>query len=528
MRRVLAIVVLVTLVGAVALISAVVVIITKSRQEVGELPSAPVVNKPVVRNTSPDVEKLCGTCHKLPPPDCMPRVLWPDKIKLMYEYAETRGLRVGALIRMEDAIQHFVARAPEHLALPKEAIGSPSSPLAFQKHMIALECIPGPPAVSCVKFVRLSDDGPVQLLISDMRHGVIALWTPSRPTEPARVLARVPHPSHVTVVDLDRDSVQDVLVANLGVFWNVDTDQGSVVWLRGLGNGEFESTVLLDRVSRVNEVRAADFDCDGDLDIVVAVFGNFTTGMIVYMENFTEDYSEPDFEPCAIDSRAGTSDIPALDVNLDGHLDFIALQSQEHDRVVAFMNNGHGRFVTSKEIYAAPHPRWGSTGIELVDMDHDGDMDVLLNNGDMLEVPPLLRPYHGFGWLENQGTFPFTYHRLAHMPGAHTAQPADLDGDGDLDIVSSAFIPGCDPNLPNARLLDTAIWLEQTEPGQYNRYAIENRTPFHPRLDLGDYDDDGDIDIVLANFIIHPDERNPWRACITLLENELVPHDHAE
>ena len=72
----------------------------------------------------------------------------------------------------------------------------------------------------------------------------------------------------------------------------------------------------------------------------------------------------------------------------------------------------------------------------------------------------MLKPYHGVIWLENTGTFPFVEHRLATLPGAQRAQAADLDGDGDLDIVASAFVSG-----EAAPRLASLVWLEQTAPG---------------------------------------------------------------
>lgn len=470
---------------------------------------------------SPDlaVERLCNTCHHRPPANVEPRHLWPQKIKEMYGYLEAGGAWPKTEIPpIEEPIAYFTQRAPEYLELPPDCSGSPPSSFPFEKHLIELKEIPNPPAVSCVKFVRLDANGPLQLLISDMRHGVVALWTPSRPGEPARVIGRVPHACRTTVVDLNGDGILDVLAASLGEFWPLDTTKGGVVWLRGRGDGPYDPHTLLDGVGRVNEVQAADFDGDGDLDLIVAMFGNFLGGSVVCLEDNTEDWSEPDFEPTVIDSHTGTSDVPTADLNHDGRPDFVALQAQQHERVVAFLATGRNRF-ESQLIYAAPHPRWGSTGIKLVDVDGDGDTDVLLNHGDSVQIPPFPRPYHGVSWLENEGRFPFTYHRVAHMPGAHTCQSADLDGDGDLDIVSSAFIPAFNPRWETANWLESLVWFEQTSPGQFRRYVIENGIPFHPCADASDYDGDGDVDVVFGNFMMFADKTRDPMPCLTVLES---------
>jgi hypothetical protein len=475
------------------------------------------------RDKEAPVKKFCSTCHTLPPPDCEPRRLWPKKVEEMFDYAQGgRPWPETQIPPIEDAIDYFMSRAPVEFEMPGDAFGSPPSPLAFEPHRVKLAGLPGPVSISCVRFVRLRDDGPARLLISDMRHGIVALWTPSESDHEARVIAEIPHPSRTCVVDLDRDGIRDILVANLGVFLNVDTDRGSVVWLRGREDGEFEMFPLAEGLSRVNEIQPGDFDGDGDLDLIVAVFGNFTTGMIAYLENYTTDYSQPDFEPFVIDGHTGTSDVPSVDLDGDARPDFIALQAQEHERIVAFLNTGRANF-RWETIYAAPHPRWGSTGIELIDMDGDEDLDVLWNHGDAFQLPPIPRPYHGISWLENKGTFPFTYHRLTHLPGAQTAQTTDLDGDGDRDIVCTSFIPSLDPDWPNTQMLETVIWLEQTAPGQYQRYAIEHRTPFHPCMDLGDWDHDGDIDIVAGNFLAFERETGLENYCLTIYENLRIP-----
>ena len=51
---------------------------------------------------------------------------------------------------------------------------------------------------------------------------------------------------------------------------------------------------------------------------------------------------------------------------------------------MAFLNRGPGA-VREEDDLRGTHPAWGSTGIELVDLDGDGDLDVLMTNGDTLD-----------------------------------------------------------------------------------------------------------------------------------------------
>ena len=77
--------------------------------------------------------------------------------------------------------------------------------------------------------------------------------------------------------------------------------------------------------------------------------------------------------------------------NRDGKPDFVAAITQEHETVVAFLNEGGGRF-RKETIYTAPHPAFGINGMQLVDLDGDGDLDVLLTNGDALTSPSSSSP----------------------------------------------------------------------------------------------------------------------------------------
>src|SRR5262249_45312294 len=284
---------------------------------------------------------------------------------------------------------------------------------------------------------------------------------------------------------LDGDGVKDILVANLGSPEPTDQRTGSVVWLRGGRDGRFTPVTLLEGVGRVADVQAADFRGVGKLDLGVAAFGWRETGEGIYLDNHTTDWSRPVFVPRVLDDRHGAIHVPVGDLNGDGRPDFVALISQEHEAIVAFLNEGGGRF-RKETIYTGPHPAYGSTGIQLVDLNGDGKLDVLYTNGDSIDKPHVLKPYHGVQWLENRGRFPFTPHGLAPLYGAHRAVAADFRGCGKLDIVAVSFLPANAFPQRSPRGLDAVIYLEQTEPGRFVRHALETASCDHVTCAAGD------------------------------------------
>jgi hypothetical protein len=268
--------------------------------------------------------------------------------------------------------------------------------------------------------------------------------------------------------------------------------------MRSRPDGTYQAVPLATGLPRVADVEAGDFDGDGDLDLVVAAFGWRKVGAILLLENRTTDWTRPVFETHVVDTRTGAIHVPVTDLDGDGRLDFVALISQQHETVSAFLGDGKGNF-REETIDRAPHPAWGSSGILLVDLDGDKDLDVLVTNGDMLDDFQL-KPYHGIRWLENLGRFPFVPHDLAPFFGALRAQAADLDGDGDMDIVACSLVQlarTAGEQSPS-RDLPSLVWLEQTAAGRFERHTLETGGR-HLSLDLGDADGDGDVDIVVAN-----------------------------
>jgi len=453
--------------------------------------------------------QFCANCHAFPPPDVLPRAKWGQEIFEMTGLAVTgtgapKGKTIPLDVPMEDIVAFYESKAPRELPQPATwPEPRQDAPVAFARHSMGL---PGglQPNVANVRLHTLDSARGLEVFAADMVNGLVLRGSPSRPEAGLSVIARVPNPCHTQAVDLDKDGIMDLLVANLGSVTPGDQTKGSVVWLRGKPDGSFEAVTLAANLPRVADVEAADFDGDGDLDLVVAAFGWREVGATLYFENRTTDWSKPVFVPREVDWRQGAIHVPVVDFDKDGRPDFIDLISQHHETVVAFLNQGGGGF-SPRTIFAGPHPAWGSSGIDLVDLDQDGRLDVLMTNGDMFDEF-LLKPYHGISWLRNTGGFPFEAHVLAPLNGVHRAQAADLDGDGDLDIVACTLIPGM---AKYGKPLPSLVWLEQVKPGEFVRHTLETGG-YHASLDLADVDGDGDVDLVTGNFQVDHQPSATW------------------
>lgn len=473
----------------------------RARSESTSQPTVALSTSPAREATREQVERTCGSCHAYPQPDLFPKDLWPHEVDRGFRFLE-RGKVPPDTPSFASVVEYYRRRAPEKLPVLERVSVAGECPVQFEKRVYRLDHASLTPAISSVKFAHLSDDRNLDVIACDMLNGRVLRLNPAKPGAKLEVVTEfVPNPAHAEVVDLDRDGIKDLLVANLGCEVPTNKRLGSVVWLRGERDGSFRPFTLVAGLGRVADVQATDFDGDGDLDLIAASFGWLEVGEVIFLENRTTNRDAPVFVPSTIDPRHGAIHVPVADLNGDGRPDFVALISQEHERIVAFLNMGERQF-SPQVVYVAPHPAFGSSGIQLVDLDGDGDLDVLMSNGDAMDSQQL-RPYHGIQWLENLGTYPFKPHRLTSLYGTQRAVAADLDNDGDMDITAVCFLPGSYYRQLCRELdLDALVVLEQVERGRFVRHSLERVACDHATCDIGDYDGDGKLDLVTGNAFI--------------------------
>ncbi len=460
-----------------------------------------------VNRIRPEVKAFCGDCHVMPRPTSSSREDWIAEIDQGFMLYETSGRKDLKVPSHEDVLKFFQYQAPEELTLPTSILGYPQTPIPFRRSVAGLPSN-RPPGVTNVQWMDLGlKDFPALVYCNIGTGAVVAHW-PQIGDGVTERLATLLQPVHAQPCDLDGDGLMDLVVADIGEFNANDSDLGRVVWLRRKPDSEkFETIVLSENLSRVADVQPGDFDGDGDLDLIVAVFGWRQSGRTILLDNQGAQPGQlPTFAEREIDERHGPSHVPPVDLNGDGHLDFVALISQDHEVIEAFINDGTGSF-KNQVIYQAPDPAYGSSGIQLIDMDGDSDLDILYTNGDSFDRGA--KPYHSIQWLENPGSYPYLHHHLCEMPGVLNAKAGDFDGDGDVDVVAASLL-GSDAAALMAAEADrqlksqdvaSVVMLIQTSPGEFERTKVESQMHQHISLEPGDFNGDGKLDFAVGNFL---------------------------
>lgn len=434
------------------------------------------------------VKKYCGACHATPSPNLMPKRSWPYAVDKMAEIAKNRFKKPFIPEEsIRDIKAFYYGSSPAELPrLPYSDVRSDH--LGFKTNTISKSNLP---LVASIIAVELYGGGN-EFLVSDAEHNTVShlglkdgQWTET-------VLADVEVPSRARTVDFDGDGDKDIIVASLGlIFPPQGKFAGRVYLLKQIKPGEFSKIVRMDNIGRVNDVRVLDIDGDKDLDVAIAVFGGDVNGALGWLENKNGKFYKRPFS-----EMGGALNVTPIDLNNDKLVDFVAYFAQEHEVMVGFVNKGKGRF-EKVALFQANNPMLGVTSVEAVDLDSDGDTDLIFSNGDAHDIQFDPKPYHGVQWLENKGNLTFEYRDIGRFYGASNAIAGDIDGDGDMDIVASSW-----NNYWEDPKRKSLIWFENDGQQNFARRDILNHPISITAVALSDVTGDKRLDIIAGVFQI--------------------------
>ncbi len=161
------------------------------------------------------------------------------------------------------------------------------------------------------------------------------------------------------------------------------------------------------------------------------------------------------------------NDITLADMDGDGDLDLLYDGMWNNDNTRDFVE-----WLEQDEAQTIRHPidhGFLSRDFQAADMDGDGDLDVVMGASEFV------------AWYENTGSDDWVQHMVDETIDAILVRPADLDLDGDLDIVTTG--------------MDQFCWHENTGVGWIYHPLNDLRAS---NLDVADMDGDGDIDLLTS------------------------------
>jgi len=260
---------------------------------------------------------------------------------------------------------------------------------------------------------------------------------------------------------------------------------GKVYFVPRRGDGYGPARLVLGDLPRVSHLERADLNGDGIMDLVVCAFGWFE-GKVLWLEGRRGG----GFQTHEIFNRPGAVKSVVRDLNGDGRPDLALLMAQALESIFFLYNDGRGGF--AGEAMVSQHPAFGYSDFELADLDGDGQPEVVTVNGDFDYEAPA-RPYQGLRIYVRQGER--LVERFFHsLPGSYSVEVEDFDGDGDRDLVAVSFTPGLgEIRTPRSMYLENLGGLRF----RFWELPFDNSGRWFI-ADAGDYDGDGDPDLILG------------------------------
>ena len=283
------------------------------------------------------------------------------------------------------------------------------------------------------------------------------------------------------IVDINGDGRPEVVI--------VDNINGSLLYFAFEGdprnrNNWRHEYIIKEGLPGAYDVAVADFNGDGVLDVAASSWrkGN----RFDWFEQRDGEWIQHPIEVDIAETRA----ICAVDIDGDGKVDLFGT-ARVGNQIVWYQNPGdpttqpwHKTVIDAVVQPCHGHP---------VDMDGDGDVDIVMALGMSPNEDPCDLQHQQIVWYEHNGDplqGPWQKHIIcAEFPHAFEAIAADLDGDGQLEVVATAW------DLPGR----VALFKHRGDPrGVWDMQILKEGWPRADQVIFADLDGDGKLDIVAA------------------------------
>lgn len=323
-------------------------------------------------------------------------------------------------------------------------------------------------APECIVVADLNNDGFNDLLVSAHSNDQVS-WYPGLGAGvfgPQEVIAQdLMGVSSCGAVDLDGDGDQDILASAV--------DGNKIVWYRNDGAGLFGTERVLSATAAGPWfVQSADLDGDSLTDVIATCSGG---GVITWYRNMGYgQFAEGTNLVTALNNPQKTA---TGDLDGDGDLDLVVAEAG-NNVVKWYANAGDGSFGTQQIVSIIS---MYAQFVQVADINDDGSLDVVVGSGGDNQI----------NWFANDGSGSFSAASLiandnnTYLRGVSTA---DLDGDGDLDVVAAYSSPNY-----------VIAWYANNGTGLFGPQQVISNNLGNPGTAMaGDIDNDGDMDVAAS------------------------------
>ena len=302
---------------------------------------------------------------------------------------------------------------------------------------------------------------------------------------PINLIGTMSETYRINLADLDNDGDLDAIGAT--VFLDI------VSWYENLdGLGTFgPRNIISDTADGANDAIGADIDNDGDIDVVSA---SDNSGLAWY-ENLDGEgnFSSPKIINNII---SNSRSVVATDMDGDGDIDILGNGGQPAQ--IFWMENmdGQGIFGTMHIILEMGDY---ANGIFVADVDGDNDMDVF-------SASPFINEVAWFENVDGLGNFSSKNIIINTLSKPFAVYVEDLDNDGDNDVLATSV----------DALGSEVVWFENLDGfGSFGtKNIISTEVEFARDVYAADLDNDGDMDVLSAS---QNDDKIAWYENMTII-----------